>query len=543
MNHRGIVAVIGVICIRAIVVTRTYFSHGTRREHVHDSTTTNNLRTKPYTDHRPRQNSGVELDNVYSNDGIDITSALRPCEARRCDEGVTGDNENSLQHTHTSMTPYGASSHSPWTSRRSSESHYGVNSKIFEVSYNDEFATPKHVLTPKKMESKSVSVAPVVTQETFPILVISFSGTIVICGAIFLFLELRERRKLDQQMITLIQSLSQGGSSLSDRESRSESHRRFYYSSCGGSELNSPRSSFYNHKYQSVPSSREGSIEGTPFDVGATAALMCNNNNSSLSLCCSREKRDEEYCDDDFNKHSEKFSIRDHHDRYPTELIYRSEDGSRSDASTMTTSLPLVEEKKDESSKTTIFELSEIHRVSTNTKLESLVDLGKIPANIALSSSSLVEGEQGNENNNESDNDHGASEDEENGVPPLFFRVLPDSDSTGRRKHSLLKFDAGISSVTEVMVDDDTNNDRNYYIHEHTTSNDNDNDNDNENGTLDRSGKDDMCEKIETNPVSTDNEKKIDKPLNCAASNDAVLLSVTSSPLVSETLTGYVRIY
>ena len=345
---------------------------------------------------------------------------------------------------------------------------------------------------------------------TLPIFVIGFSGTIVLCGLFLLFSEFRERRKLDKRMMMVIQSLSEN-SDLSGSYENPTSHYSFRGSV--NSTGSTTRSIVYGNESRSAHRSHEGSSKIDYVPTAADTCIYDNSDHSSLYYdghhsdyyaAAEGGERHHHHCNHPHHYHRSEQRYLSHRDRdrdryqHPAFLqLYRPDDGSLSAVSTLTPSFSVINtpiydndvNHHRESQQT--MELSDIHRVPTDTKLQSLVELGTIPATFAaaavtstaaspsLSPSSsqqqhsalrnardlaaaaaavsvtvgptvqVVERSSKKENNNKMDY---------SGMDfPL--QQLSGSGTCGGRRYTLSDFDAGIASpIVETMADDNDGN-------------------------------------------------------------------------------------
>ena len=381
------------------------------------------------------------------------------------------------------------------------ETNYRPTFSVIDVSYGDHVpALPDFITVDYEGRSESNSlrteseiVTPPSTLVTLPIFVIGFSGTIVLCGLIMLYSEFRARRKFDKDVLMLIQSLSGNSSSaFSSRES-------FRSSVLSMDQYHSERtiSSIYGDIYRGDDICRKGSdkencdhiVSVCVSDSSDDISPLCYNvhrpENSDFAIAEKAvvvARNGENWSNNHgFDPSADSFVCDQNLHRDREIMFYRSEDSSLSIASTITKSLPLdcwpknkcsnydvdSNVQSNESNGCKIMELTEIHRVSTGIALESLVDLGTIPATpIATSSIKLSSSSQcyvtpfdnvaqdepivvnlGNNGNEGNWDDIRADEEINNDA---LSRI-----AINRHRSSISDFDAGTLPITEAMSKED----------------------------------------------------------------------------------------
>ena len=327
---------------------------------------------------------------------------------------------------------------------------------------------------------------------TLPAIVIGFASSIVLCGLFLVASEFLERRKFNKKIETTMIQLSSSDSGSGNLSSQSlklvawdEKRKQFrvistdssgsFYGS-GADESNKRIGIHRQIRHEESRSSKDY------IPTTAVARIYASSDQSSLYY-------DEVYPSDEEGEKSDHQHHHDqHHNRHRRDDCFShhqivTDDMSLTDVSTITTSLrfdnidvintPIYDDDDNNHNSDKVTELSDIHRVSDDTKIESLVNLSTIPATKFVSLSSLSSQQQQpkavtttgptEENTmNENKKEHTAD---------INIAVQQLSESTdSSKRHTLSSFDAGITTtalslilpIPEVMADfedDDNDND------------------------------------------------------------------------------------
>jgi hypothetical protein len=373
--------------------------------------------------------------------------------------------------------------------------HVNSNDLDENNAYVDEDEDDDSTATTTSTTTDTVEMNTTAMTTTLPAIVIGFASSIVLCGLFLVASEFLERRKFNKRIeTTMIQlSSSDSGSGIGNLSSQSlklvawdEKRKQFrvistdssgsFYGS--GADESNKRIGIHRQICHEESRSSKDYIPTT-----AAARIDASSDQSSLYY-------DEVYPSDEEGEESDHQHHHDqHHYRHRRDDSFShhhivTDDMSLTDVSTMTTSLrfdnidvintPIYDDDDNNHNSEKVTELSDIHRVSDDTKIESLVNLSTIPATNFVSLSSLSSQQQQQqpkavtttgpteENTmNENKNEHKAN---------INIAVQQLSESTdSSRRHTLSYFDAGItttalsliSPIPEVMADfeDDDNDD------------------------------------------------------------------------------------
>ena len=294
---------------------------------------------------------------------------------------------------------------------------------------------------------ESEKVTPRSTLVTFPIFVIGFSGTIVVCGVWMLFSEFWARRKPERDVMT-----KSSNGTCKNMKSSDSSAQPSSQSNSSNSRSSVLRGIFLRNGSNASVSDKEKQFTDTPKYV----FHGCGNNN--------------------LGGDGQSFPWDKHLHRDKEILFYRSEDSSMSFASTITESLPSQSRSKNmganygtdsptqcnRSRDCKIMELTDIHRVSTDMALEDLVELSAISATgITIASKcsdmAVIQDEVAVMNLRGADiddyyNDVRTKED----TPSRFvMQGPPGRDLKNSKKYILSDFNTGNLDITEVMENED----------------------------------------------------------------------------------------
>lgn len=411
-----------------------------------------------------------------------------------------------------------------------SEPNYPPTFSVIDVSFNgytkEEEEANSNDLTGKNASVKdgdvtntstttdTVEMKTTAMTTALPAIVIGFASSIVLCGLFLVASEFLERRKFNKRMettmIQLSSSASGSGSGSGNLSSQSlklvawdEKRKQFRVISTdssgsvygGGADESNARIGIHRQIRHEESRNSKDYIPTT-----TVARIYASSDQSSLYYDESypsdegEEESDHQYHHDQHHdqhhNHDQHQHRRSRDDRFSHHHIV-IDDMSLTDVSTMTTSLrfdninvintPIYDDDDNNHNSEKVTELSDIHRVSDDTKIESLVNLSTIPATkfVSLSSSSSQQQQQIQQPKAVTTagptEESTMKENKEEHAANISIAVQQLSESTvSTRRHTLSSFDAGIitttsispiTSIPEVMADsedeDDDNDDYN----------------------------------------------------------------------------------